>query len=145
VQSGVGSPHDLICVCIATLRAAGIPARPVIGLMPKIIEGKKKYSIVSWGEFFLPNAGWIPFDPMMMRDYGSIHKDIHNPWPGLGAIDTLNKRIPLAFHFTPEAKVRYPKIPTIWAWNPRPGGDSGAESQMYWSVEPKNPPPPDSE
>ncbi len=29
---GIGSPHDLVCVCVAMLRASGIPARPVIGV-----------------------------------------------------------------------------------------------------------------
>ena len=40
-SAGQGSPHDLVCVCVAMLRAAGIPARPVIGIFERR-EGRSR-------------------------------------------------------------------------------------------------------
>jgi hypothetical protein len=123
---GMGGPHDLVCVCVAVLRAAGIPARPVIG-----IEQQK--SIVSWAEFFLPEAGWVPFDPAVMRGKGVRSLDVRRPWPEFGTMDDLNRRIPLAYHFIPPATVEAP-VPAVWGWDPRPGGDPGTEPQIKFTI-----------
>ncbi|MHC4826930.1 MAG: transglutaminase-like domain-containing protein, partial [Planctomycetota bacterium] len=73
-NEGIGGPHDLVCVCVAVLRAAGIPARPVIGVekQKSSLGGLKQAGpeFVSWAEFYLPEAGWIPFDPVEMRGKG---------------------------------------------------------------------------
>ena len=60
-QAGSGSACDLVCVCVATLRAAGIPARPVIGATRADTVGlnstQPRYMV--WGEYYLPGAGGI--------------------------------------------------------------------------------------
>ena len=117
---GLGSPHDLVCVCVAMLRAAGIPARPVVG----VEEGKSgQPTFVSWGEFYLPEAGWIPFDPMAMRGKAVRTMDVRKPWPEFGTLEDLNLRLPLAYHFIPPATVESPRSPAVWAWDPRPSRD----------------------
>jgi hypothetical protein len=131
-QTGLGSPHDLVCVCVAMLRAAGIPARPVIGIedRPALRGGS---TLVSWAEFYLPEAGWVPFDPMEMR--GKVRTlDVRRPWPEFGTMDELNERIPLAYHFVPPASVESPMNASIWGWDPRPGRDPGTEQQIRFTI-----------
>jgi transglutaminase-like putative cysteine protease len=135
--NGLGSPHDLVCACVAVLRAAGIPARPVIGIEdpdPRSDPDRRSRPLpVSWGEFYLPQAGWVPFDPMEMR--GKVRNlDVRRAWPGLGTLDDLNRRIPLAYHFVPPASVESPQCPAVWGWDPRPGGDPGSEQMISITV-----------
>ena len=120
VANGRGGPHDLLCVCIATLRAAGIPARPVIGMEE---NRHKRNTFVSWGEFYLPSVGWVPFDPYEMRGKAIGNLDVRQPWPEFGTMKDLNERIPLAYHFMPARTVESPGYPAVWGWDPRPGGD----------------------
>ena len=124
----IGSPHDLVCVCIAMLRAAGIPARPVIGVYE---DDKRIGQFVTWGEFYLPDAGWIPFDPNAMRGKGIRTLDVRKAWPEFGTMDDLNQRIPLGYHFLPSATIESPRNPAVWGWDPRPGRDYGSEQQIY--------------
>jgi hypothetical protein len=118
-QSGTGSPHDLLCVCIAMLRAAQIPARPVIGIEKNEHD---RNVFVSWGEFYLPEVGWIPFDPNVMRGKGIRNKKVQQPWPEFGTMKDLNERIPLSYHFIPPKTVETPGFPAVWGWDPRPNG-----------------------
>ena len=128
--AGRGTPHDLVCVCVATLRAAGIPARPVIGVQENE-RGLNEF--VSWAEFYLQEAGWIPFDPDEMSGKGVRHLKIDQPWPEFGTMDDLNRRIPLAFTFVPPS-TQAPGGPAVWGWDPRPGGDPGAEPSVMLST-----------
>jgi hypothetical protein len=100
VRTGKGSATDIVCVCVATLRAAGIPARSVIGITNKdtvgTVQVQPRYMV--WGEYALPNAGWVPFVPRRMR--GTV-KGLSTsvPWQGLGTLPWLNSRIPLSYNF----------------------------------------------
>ena len=114
----IGSEHDLLCVCIAMLRAANIPARPVIGIEYTELKEKK---LVSWGEFFLPDVGWVPFDPMSLRGRGVGQMDERRPWRDFGTMGDLNRRIPLSYHFHPPVQAESPGSPAVWGWDPRPG------------------------
>lgn len=117
-ESGIGTPNDLVCVTVAMLRAAGIPARAVIG----VVEDEKGRDLLTvWAEFYLPDAGWVPFDPNAMKGKGAGRMNPTRPWPELGTIDSLNKRIPLAFTFHPPMNVEAPHGPAVWGWLPRPG------------------------
>ena len=126
VNDGMGSPADIVCVCIATLRAAGIPARPVIGI--KRQEGPNTFHV--WGEFYLEGAGWVPFDPNAMQGKGIRTMDVRRPWPECGTMDDLNEWIPLSYHFIAPAQVESPLYPAVWGWDPRPGGDPGSEQVL---------------
>ncbi len=135
VRSGMGSPHDLVCVCVATLRAAGIPARAVIGTQ----EGTKKRrigggaaEIISWAEFYLPGAGWVSFDPAEMAGQAIMNRNLHDPWPEFGTMKDLNLRIPLAYHFIPPREVESPQHPAIWGWSPGPLGVPDTTEQWIY-------------
>ena len=106
-----GGPHDLVCICVAMLRAANIPARPVIGIYR---NKRDRVTFVSWAEFFLPECGWIPFDPVELRGKGIRNKDVRLPWKDFGTMDDLNRRIPLSYHFIPAASVQSPQAPAVW-------------------------------
>ncbi|MHC5023563.1 MAG: transglutaminase-like domain-containing protein [Planctomycetota bacterium] len=135
-ETSRGTPNDLVCVCVAMLRAAGIPARPVVGIMydEDAKQPDPKWEFRTWGEFYMPDAGWIPFDPLEMRDGGARHLDVRRPWPGLGNMEHLNERIPLSFHFIPPKSVQSPQAPAVWGWDPRPGGDPSSSQVINFSV-----------
>ena len=127
IRRKMGTPHDLVCACVAVLRAANIPARPVIGVYEDV---RKRETFVSWAEMYLPETGWIPFDPMEMRGKGVRTLDVRKPWPEFGTMKDLNERIPLSYHFIPAASVQSPGFPAVWGWDPRPGHDKTALFQL---------------
>lgn len=131
-REGVGGPVDLVCVCVAMLRAAGIPARPLIGIQED--EKKNKEEFVVWAEFFLPGCGWIPFDPIEMRGNAINNRAIGNAWPEFGTLDDLNRRVPLSYHFMPAASVEAPIVPGLWGWDPRPNGSPAAEPMISFDL-----------
>jgi len=113
-----GTWFDAVCLYVGLCRAAGLPARPVIGL-----DNEKRGEVTAWGEFFLPTAGWVSVDlrelfasPGMMRQF-----DRH--WKGFGTNDELNELVPIAHHFHPPVSVFGGGIqsrPMLWGWLPRP-------------------------
>jgi hypothetical protein len=127
---GKGTAHDLACLCVATLRAAQIPARVIVGIQ----ENQRQVNeFCSWCEFYLEGAGWIPFDPDVMRGKGIRHLKVDAAWPEFGTLDDLNCRIPLAFNFIPPS-TQAPGLPAVWGWDPRPGGDPGAQPSIMLST-----------
>ncbi|MBM4112084.1 MAG: transglutaminase domain-containing protein [Phycisphaerae bacterium] len=121
MQAGQGTAADLVCACVAVLRAAGIPARPVIGV-DEAEPGERtvRTTYVVWGEFFLPGSGWVPFDPSMMRGSNASGASPDRAWSGLGRIKELNTRVPLSYFFLPPrndaACIQYPGA---WGWAAR--------------------------
>jgi len=100
VREATGSAVDMVCVCVATLRAAGIPARPVVGITNADVAGYEDISptYIVWGEYALPGAGWVPFMPERMR--GTVNTlERTEAWQGLGTLPRLNRRVPLSYNF----------------------------------------------
>jgi len=120
----VGTEHDLVCVCVAFLRAAGIPARPVIGIEEELDESdlRERERFVSWVEFYLPESGWVSIDPVAMIKRGSAqYRNLTAPWPDFGTMEELNERIALSYFFLPPAgDIEVPGWPAVWGWDPRP-------------------------
>jgi len=58
-ENGYGECGDYSALFVALCRAAGIPARPVIGRWSTSIAGDWHV----WAEFYLPGYGWVPADP----------------------------------------------------------------------------------
>ena len=114
-RTATGSPNDLACTCVAVLRAAGIPARPVIGIVKEITrELEQRTQWRTWVEFYLPKAGWVPFDPNQMRGSGFQFKALDAPWPGFANIKDLDERIPVAYRFQPTGSQW--NRPPVWGW-----------------------------
>lgn len=120
LSSGNGTPADLTCLAVAALRAAGIPARPVLGVT-RYNDPNRKFLANGgsgpwvWGEFFLPNAGWIPFDPVMMRRQALRQAKIERPWKGFANVPDMNMVIPMAWTFAPpRAPYVVSGYPAMW-------------------------------
>jgi hypothetical protein len=110
-RSATGSPNDLVCTCVAILRAAGIPARPVVGIVKELTKDiKERTQWRTWGEFYVPKAGWVPFDPNIMRGSGFQFRRLDESWTGFANIKDFNERIPVAYQFQPEG--------SLWNWPP---------------------------
>jgi hypothetical protein len=135
MQRGSGSPHDLVCLSVAVLRAAGIPARPVLGLSAPRSGGTRgtgssttASELVTWGEFYLPDAGWVPFDPNMMRGSIPSNATLRQPWRGFAFELDLERRAPFAHSFGPEGASsadpfgasRSMRRAPLWSWKVLP-------------------------
>ncbi|MFP4362961.1 MAG: transglutaminase domain-containing protein [Spirochaetia bacterium] len=55
-----GNSFHYSALFCAVLRASGVPARPVSGIIIKDNQLAQRHH---WAEFFLPNFGWVPADP----------------------------------------------------------------------------------
>ncbi len=118
LQTRRGSWFDGICLYVAMLRAAGIPARPVIGL-----DNDDDNKMTAWVEFYLPTAGWVSVDLREMYASPGIMKTLDRKWKGFGTNEDLNELIPIAHHFHPPAGVMGGGIkgrPLMWGWLPHP-------------------------
>ena len=118
-KTGRGPSHDGICLFVAVCRAAGLPARPVIGLDVR----EKREKPLSWAEFYVPSAGWIAVDFRELYSAPGRTHDIDQPWPGVGTNDDLNLLVPIAYHYHPPAMVRAAGRegkPLLWGWQPVP-------------------------
>ncbi|MDG2029370.1 MAG: transglutaminase domain-containing protein [Phycisphaerales bacterium] len=121
-RSATGSPNDMVCTCVAILRAAGIPARPVVGIMKELTKDlKERTQWRTWAEFYLPKAGWVPFDPNLMRGSGFQFRGLEQAWTGFANIKDFNDRIPVAYRFQPEG--------SLWNWPPVWGFIYGGDLQ----------------
>ena len=112
-QSGRGTRADLTCVCVAMLRAAGIPARPVIGLSELSRQAKEP---TTWAEFFLPGSGWVPFSPWQMQNGGVRSWKPDRSWRFFGTWKDLKDNIALSWSFAPgDGSTAYDAW-GIWGW-----------------------------
>lgn len=63
-----GKCTDIHSVYVALARAAGVPAREILGLRQGKKEGQELTSWQHcWAQFFLPGYGWVPVDPADVR------------------------------------------------------------------------------
>jgi len=128
LKDGKGSQHDMCCVLVAAYRAAGLPARTVIGLdvadegigrRSSGTSGQRRlYSIV---EFCLIDPGtkkeiWIPVDPARLRKSSSRAPKIDQEWRFFGTHTELSTFIPLAFQYHPPTNVIAHGSPCLWGW-----------------------------
>ncbi len=150
-----GTEPDVVSYLVGTLRAAGIPARTVIGVDASeavsggrnpASRGSGKERLYTWAEFCLvcPDSGqdiWVPVDIIRLRKAGSRTPDISREWKFFGSHDELEYLMPLAFQFAPptagSAVAQKGMPPSIWAWFSTPGT---AEADMSIRFNAKNTP-----
>jgi hypothetical protein len=112
--AGGGSRADLVCLCVAVLRAAGIPARPVISVATK--TGSRDDELSVRAEFFLPEAGWIPIDPGLLRRRGVASRTLADVWRGFGDLPKLDDEVPLCWSFLPDDVEKAYEAWSCWTW-----------------------------
>lgn len=98
LQAQVGCEADVVCISLAYLRAGGFPARPVIGVVQGSSSAKSERrsdSLEMWAEVFIPDAGWVPFDPNEIRGGISAQTAVNVKWDGFGTDKHWNERVPI--------------------------------------------------
>lgn len=148
IRTGKGSEFDVVCALAAVYRAAGIPARTVIGfdVGQTKTDGRRflgkhgSSELRSWVEFPLvsPKDGslvWVPVDVIRMRKSGSRMKPVDQRWPYFGDHDELDRVIPFAFQFHPPTTVVSYGSPAFWGWlvTPKPP-DMVAQSIRFMAI-----------
>lgn len=119
LRLGRGTNHDLLAATVAGLRRAGIPARPVIGLADEQARDgtlRSRTALVSWGELFLPGAGWIPFDPSDLRGTAVRQLRVEQAWRGVGTMRDWSRRVTIAHGFMPEGLFGS-DYPAVWGYS----------------------------
>jgi hypothetical protein len=124
-REGTGSPHDLACLLTAVYRAAGLPARMVIGYDVARSRRFKAPVIRAWTEFYLyderiDRGEWIPVDIERQRAFSSVAPPIEQRWEYFGHNEEFHFVAPIAHHWFPPATVTVPGAPGFWGWVTEP-------------------------
>lgn len=133
-ESGRGSEHDMTVLLAAVYRAAGLPARVVIGYDVSAKKDPEKFlkkekdgptSIRSWVEFCLYDEAtgkelWVPVDVVRMRSSSSRVPALNKPWKYFGTHDELENVIPFAFQYHPPVSVVAHGAYSFWGWSITP-------------------------
>lgn len=123
LEAGGGTPVELAATCVAALRAIGLPSRIVYcieeGERQRSNEDGDRSSKAEFRmicEFFLPDAGWIPFDPMYMRMKGGVTGPPRDgPIKGFANIPDIQSVLPLAFRQAPAGFDMADRF-ALWGW-----------------------------
>jgi hypothetical protein len=147
-REGEGTVHDLACVLCAVYRAAGLPARPVIGWDVSEAKGDDNFlsrkggdsALRSWVEFCLydeetKKEAWIPVDITRIRNRSSRMRDLDRPWKYFGEHDELDDVMPIAFHYHPPvAGVVAHGSPALYGWFTTPTYQQAEQFVRFTSI-----------
>jgi len=158
---GEGSPHDFAALLCAVYRAAGLPARLVIGfdleaslaarlhirdLRQDCVRdeggGPIPMPIVrSWVEFYLYDepsgrAEWVPVDINSQRRVSSKARRLDKPWKFFGNNACFDNMAPMSFHFHPPTTVVNAGPPALWGWLPEPAIPAVEQRLDFGATEP---------
>jgi len=138
-----GSPADMAALYAAALRAAGLPARLVVGYnLNAAPEGREESlgylpphcgtrfregdslalpSLAFWVEFALYDepAGtleWIPVDVVAQRRVSSRARPVDQRWLFFGNHPCAEALLPISHHFFPPTTVVGMGAPLMWGW-----------------------------
>ncbi|MEM9082667.1 MAG: transglutaminase-like domain-containing protein [Planctomycetota bacterium] len=122
---GRGPVLDIANYLCAVYRAAGIPARLVVGFDVAESDKEKFPIITAWVEFMLYDAErdqeeWIPVDIVKQREFSSRAPAIDRPWEYFGKNEEFDSVVPLGFHWHPPTTVTNAGPPALWGWLPEP-------------------------
>ena len=147
LREGRGSKFDLVTLLVATYRAAGIPARVVIGYDYRRPLNRPRPgdadSLRAWVEFALYDESeadekrrlaWIPVDIVKLQASSAWTQQFERPLKYFGTHDELDEVIPISYHFTAHwvpgfsygsfvsvLDRRSRKFgPSLWSWNVMP-------------------------
>ncbi len=155
-REGVGSPLDMACLLTAVYRAAGLPARLVVGLDVEKTNESRFPVVRAWTEFFLPiepkpdpadpdrpiavtdrDGQWVPVDISSQEAFSSRAPPFDQRWQFFGHNEEFDFIAPFTFHWHPPTAVTtVAGAPAFYGWLPfdqfLPAGDQ--EIRM-WAFE----------
>ncbi len=145
LAEGKGTEFDITCLLTAAYRAAGLPARLVIGVEAeevdrKFLEKKSgKGQLRSWVEFALYDEvnntlNWVPVDIAKIRKQSSRPQPVDRPWKFFGTHDELNLITPVSLHFHPPTSVIAYSVPGLWGWMITPTPPATAYQALYFDA-----------
>lgn len=116
-DAGGGTPVELAATCASAVRSLGVPCRIVYCLSRKSRSSDQRSGTAGAEfrmicEFFLPNIGWIPFDPMMMRQHTAGGNSAIR---GFANIPDLQDALPLAYLTVPKGYEKADRE-ALWGW-----------------------------
>lgn len=145
-----GSEHDIACVLCAVYRAAGLPARLVIGFditdekgSDKNFLDKKNNNSVplfrTWVEFALyeetnPREIWVPVDVNRQRRVSSKVQRDPKLWRYFGSHDEMDTVLPIAHQFHPPTAVLAHGAPCFWGWTTTPEAQTATQFLRFGSI-----------
>lgn len=145
-RTGRGSEHDVACFLAAVYKAAGLPARTVIGFDRYEDKGSNKgfnsakggQHLRSWVEFCLVDPVtskeiWVPVDIARLRKASSRPRPLEQPWKYFGSSDELAYMIPIAFQYHPPTTVQA-EAPAFWGWLTTPQSALAVQSVRFQAV-----------
>ncbi|XHC26740.1 transglutaminase-like domain-containing protein [Phycisphaerales bacterium ac7] len=121
-----GSNLDMANLLCAVYRAAGIPARVVIGYDHEAQRQDDRPPVIAWVEFFLmvdqenQRGEWIPVDIIRQREFASRAPDVTRSWKYFGNHDLSHNYSVISFHWHPPTTVVNSGPPAFWGWLPKP-------------------------
>jgi hypothetical protein len=121
-----GSEFDLISALAAVYRAAGLPARTVMGWDTQgddrgsFLGKRASGNVRGWVEFALVDAKgnlvWVPVDIARLRKSSPKPPPLTSPWPFFGTHKELDEVAPIAFQFLPPTTVVTAGAPAFYGW-----------------------------
>lgn len=125
--TGTGTRFDSPALLCALYRAAGLPARLVIGFdkLESDLEGHRLPVLRSWVEFALLDeerdvTEWIPVDIARQRDFSDRAPALDTRWQFFGHNEEFDYVIPISYHWLPKTSVTNAGPPAIWGWLAEP-------------------------
>lgn len=153
-----GTPTDLAALLCATYRAAGLPARIVVGfdlaaslgvqlgiraLHPECEHNASEHGrtlpvLRTWVEFYLfdeveQRGEWIPVDIYRQFKVTSKPPPLDQKWTFFGDHPCLQHVSPISFHLHPPTTVVNAGPPALWGWLPEPAIPA-MEQRLYFSA-----------
>lgn len=129
-STGRGSEHDIAVLLCAVYRAAGLPARLVIGYDVTEKKGEdasflqkraNAAKVRAWVEFALYDEAaqkelWLPVDIVRQRSQSNRAPSLDTPWKFFGNNDETDDIMPFAFQYHPPTTVVAHGFPGFWGW-----------------------------
>ena len=121
-----GTPIELAATCVAGLRSINIPARVVTCLTARSSRAASSTSRGDSVQFrficecYVPDVGWIPFDPMVVRQQSTNQPT--GPIKGFANLPDLRDCLPLAYRLVPDGYSKADRF-AAWGWKAKVGAD----------------------
>jgi hypothetical protein len=92
IDRGSAEARGYSILFMALCRAAGVPARPVLGLL---FLPPKRYANHSWNEVYIAGCGWVPVDPQKPETFGWLPTDRVRIFMDVRKSSTSQENLPL--------------------------------------------------